>query len=106
MRRLSSSSCESCPVTPIESTAIEITMAMITTTTRISTSVKPLLRTARHLQACSLPLFERGGADVRVVAFTAGFAVAPVADDVVVASVGARTDVLVGVVPRILGQGG
>src|SRR5271167_5121197 len=101
MRLLSSSSCESRPVTPMDRIANEMTTAMITTTTKISTSVKPLLRMARHPQAGSLPLFERRGADVRVVAFTAGFAVASEARDLVVAPIGAGTDVLIGVVPRV-----
>src|SRR5579859_6564914 len=104
MRRDSSSSWESRPVVPIESTARAMTTAMMTSTTRISTSVKPLLRTVRHGRGLSL--FEGGGADVRVVALTARLSVAPVADDVVVAAVGARAHVLIGVVPRILGKGG
>src|SRR5450631_3655456 len=105
MRLLSSSSCESRPVTPIDSTAIEMTTAMITTTTRISTSVKPLLRMAWHPQAGGLALFEGRAADVRVVAFTAWFAVASVARDLVFTPALSRTDILVRVVPGILGQG-
>src|SRR5260370_38174553 len=80
-------------------------MAMITTTTKISTSVKPLLRMLRHCQALCLPLFERRGADVGVVAFTAGLAVAAIRGDLVITPVGARAHVLIRVVPRILGQG-
>src|SRR5260370_35274789 len=79
-----------------------MTMAMITTTTKISTSVNPLLRMLRHRRALRLFLFERRDADVRVVAFTAGLAVAAIGDDVVITAVGARTHVLIGVVPRIL----
>jgi hypothetical protein len=48
MRRLSSSSWVSRPVVPIDRTASEMITAMITSTTRISMSVKPLLRIARH----------------------------------------------------------
>src|ERR1700749_3625802 len=107
MRRDSSSSWASRPVTPMDSTASAMTTAMITTTTRISTKVKPLLRTVRHRHGdASLPLIERRRADVSVVAFAARLAVAPVADDVVVAPVGAGTRILIEVVPRVLGQGG
>src|ERR1700685_1363839 len=105
IRLLSSSSCEARPGTPMDGTASEMTTAIITTTTKISTSVKPLLRMARRPRAGSLPLFEGRGADVGVVAVTAGFAVASVARDVVIASIGARIDVLIRIVPRILRQG-
>src|ERR1700722_18690597 len=89
----------------MDSTASAMTTAMITTTTRISTSVKPLLRTVRHRHGgASLPLIERRRADVGVVAFAARLAVAPVADDVVVAAVGAGTRVLIDVVPGVLGH--
>src|SRR5258708_6604171 len=81
-----------------------MTMAMITTTTKISTSVKPLLRMLRHCQALGLPLFERRGADVGVVAFTAGLAVAAIRGDLVITAVGARAHVFIRFVPRILGQ--
>jgi hypothetical protein len=81
-----------------------MTTAMITTTTKISTSVKPLLRMRKASRAGRLSLIERGGADVGVVAFTAGLAVAAVGRDVVVAAVGAGALILVGIVPGILRQ--
>src|SRR6202167_5977630 len=79
--------------------------AMITTTTRISTRVKPLLRMAAPGTGDSVRV-ERRGADIRVVAFSTGFAVASVGDDVVVSSIGAGADVHIGVVPRVLRQRG
>src|SRR5580704_8833476 len=91
----------------MDSTASAMTTAVITTTTRISTSVKPLLRTVRHRHGgASLPLIERRGADVGVVTFATRLAVAPVADDVVVAAVGAGARILIEVVPGVLGQRG
>src|SRR5580658_5543696 len=75
--------------------------AMITTTTRISTRVKPLLSMAAPGTGDSERV-ERRGTDIRVVAFSAGFAVASVGDDVVVSSIGAGADVHIGVIPRIL----
>src|SRR5260370_41626574 len=94
--------CGSRPVVAAELIASEMTMAMITTTTKISTSVNPLLRMLRHRRALRLFLFERRDADVRVVAFTAGLAVAAIGDDVVITAVRARPHVLIGVVPGIL----
>src|SRR3984957_14003773 len=108
MRRVSSSSWESRPVTPMDKMASATTMAMITTTTRISTSVNPRrrrgIRDAPGIALASLTLLERRGADVGVVAFAARLAVAAVADDVVVTAFGTRTRVLINVVPRILGE--
>src|SRR5580658_4762087 len=78
-------------------------MAMITTTTKISTSVKPLLRMLRQRPAVRLFLESRG-TDVRVVAFAAGLAVAAVAGDFVITAIGPRTHVLIRVVPRVLRQ--
>src|SRR5277367_3841160 len=105
MRRLSSSSWESRPVTPIDSTASEMMMAMITTTTRISTSVKPLLRMLRQRRAARLFLIESCGADVRIVAVTARLAVAPIRGDLVLTAVAAGTRVQVHIAPRVLGKG-
>src|SRR5580698_4122715 len=105
MRRLSSSSCESRPVTPIDNTASETTTVMMTTTTKISTSVKPLLRMLRHRGVLRLLLIEGRGADVRVVAVAAGLAIAAIGDDVVVAPIRPRARVEIHVAPRILGQG-
>src|SRR5260370_10101641 len=82
-----------------------MTMAMIKATNKILTSVKPLQRMLRHSQALCLPLFERRGADVGVVAFTAGLAIAAIRGDLVITAVGARAHVLIRAVPRILGQG-
>src|SRR6185437_6896991 len=102
MRRLSSSSCASRPGAPTDRMTSEMTMAMMTTTTKISTSVKPLLRIVSR--ATGLFLFEGRGADVRVVTLAAGLAVSAVGGDLVIAAVGARAHVLIGVVPRVLGQ--
>src|SRR5450432_374018 len=104
MRRLSSSSCVSRPAVWTDKIAIEMTMAMITTTTRISTSVKPLLRMLRHRRAYRLTLIEGRSADVRVVTFAAGLSVAPKRGDVIVAAIRARARVCIGPVPWILRQ--
>ena len=42
MRRVSSSSCASRPEVPMDRTAMEMTTAMMNTTTRISIRVKPV----------------------------------------------------------------
>src|ERR1700691_564496 len=104
MRRLSSSSWLSRPVTPMDNTASETMMAMITITTKISTSVKPLLRMLGHRRAPRLFRVESRGTDVRVVTFTARLAVAAIGSDVILAAIGPRTGVYVDVVPRILGK--
>src|ERR1700733_11022019 len=105
MRRLSSSSWLSRPVELTDNTVIEMTTAMITITTRISTRVKPLLRMLRHrLQRC-LFRFDREAVDVGVGPFAAGFSVATVGGDVVFTSVRARTGIKIRVAPRVLGYG-
>src|SRR5882762_1599980 len=101
IRRLSSSSCESRPVTPIESTASEITIAMITTTTKISTSVKPLLGMPQPFATGRLSLIEGARADVGVVAFAARLAIASIGGDFVITPIRARILILIDVVPGI-----
>src|SRR6202522_1610200 len=107
MRRLSSSSWLSRPVEPTDNTASDMTMAMITSTTKISTSVKPLLRMPWNCRAPHLFIrrgggIEGGGADIRVEALTAGFAVPAVGGDVILTAVGARTGVYIHIAPRVL----
>src|SRR5882757_748930 len=105
MRRLSSSSWLSRPVELTDNTVIEMTTAMITITTRISTRVKPLLRMLRHRLQRGLFRFDRETADVGVGTFAAGFAIAAVGGDIVLTSVRARTGIKIRVAPRVLGNG-
>src|SRR5277367_5128124 len=104
MRRLSSSNWVSRPVVPIDRMASPMTMAMITTTTKISTKVKPLLRMLRHHPAPRLTLIDGRGADVCVVAFAPRLAVLAVGGDFIGTTIGTGAHVLVGVVPWILRQ--
>src|ERR1700684_411054 len=87
------------------------TMAMITTTTKISTKVKPLLRMLRHHPAPGpgaclrlLTLIDRRGADVCVVAFAPRLAVLAVGGDFIGTAIRTGTHILVRVVPWILRQ--
>src|SRR5277367_6175603 len=104
MRRLSSSSWLSRPVAVTDRMASAVTIAMITTTTNISTSVKPLLRMLRHLRAPRLFLIDGRGADVGIGSIAAGLAVAAVARDVVIPPIGAGGRIDVRITPRILGH--
>src|SRR5579871_54825 len=113
-RRLSSSSCESRPAVPTESTATEITKAMITTTTRISTRVKPLLRMGGAREPGPGPAWrsqpglfvvEARAADVRVVAIAARLAVPAQRDDLIILAVARRARVLVDTIPWVLREG-
>src|SRR5579863_4593988 len=103
MRRLSSSSWLSRPVAFTDSTAIDMTTVIITSTTKISTRVKPLLRIAAAT-AGGLFLLLSPAEDVRIRTFAAGFAVAAVRQDFIFAAIRARARIDIGIAPRILGH--
>src|SRR5438477_12051958 len=82
---------------------MEITMAMITTTTRISTSVKPRAHRARIEELLRI---EGRAADIRIIAVPARFAVPAKGHDLVGFSVRSGAGVLIRVIPWILRHSG
>src|SRR5215831_981134 len=101
-RSLSRSRSRSRPVTLTESRIPAVTMPMITTTTRISTSVKPApLRKARNFAGTPL-VGDVPVPDVGIDAIATGGAVSSQAEEVVLLTVAAGVDVLVVVSPGVL----
>src|SRR5215472_4413436 len=101
-RSLSRSSSRSRPVTLTERRMPAVTMPMITTTTRISTRVKPAPRGKTRNFAGTPLVADIPVADVGIDAIATGGTVSSEAEEVVLLAVRARVDVLVVVPPRVL----